>query len=140
MQKISTSGKGTPLAAEKPVIIGNIRMGYGHYRIAMAIASAARHLGYTPYWFDLSSFPETTGGKVISHLNGLYSLGSRISQKSALFNRFYWEPLNSEGFRKLDFNAVDQKVAELMTAIFAEMGLPKIVFVRAIIYPSSKVG
>ena len=123
MQKISTSGKGKPLAAENPVIIGNIRMGYGHYRIAMAIASAARHLGYTPYWFDLSSFPETTGGKVISHLNGLYSLGSRISQKSALFNRFYWEPLNSEGFRKLDFNAVDQKVAELMTTIFGD--LPK---------------
>ncbi|MFT6924716.1 MAG: UDP-N-acetylglucosamine:LPS N-acetylglucosamine transferase [Psychromonas sp.] len=123
MQKISTSSKGEPLKADKPIIIGNIRMGYGHYRIAMAIASAARHLGYTPYWFDLSSFPETTGGKVISHLNGLYSLGSRLSQKSALFNRFYWEPLNSQGFRKLDFNAVDQKVAELMTSIFGD--LPK---------------
>ena len=123
MRKITTSTKGQPFKADKPVIIGNIRMGYGHYRIAMAIASAARHLGYTPYWFDLSSFSETTGSKVINHLNGLYSLGSRISQKSALFNRFYWEPLNSEGFRKLDFNAVDQKVTELMTTIFTD--LPK---------------
>jgi len=123
MLKLTTGTKGNPLDAEKPIIIGNIRMGYGHYRIAMAIASAARHLGYTPYWFDLSSFKETTGGKVISHLNDLYSLGSRISQKSVLFNRFYWEPLNSEGFRKLDFNAADQKVAELMTSIFGD--LPK---------------
>jgi len=123
MLKLTTSTEGTPLNASKPMIIGNIRMGYGHYRIAMAIASAARYLGYTPYWFDHSSFKETTGSKVITHLNDLYSLGSRISQKSALFNHFYWEPLNSEGFRKLDFNAVDQKTAELMTSIFAD--LPK---------------
>lgn len=123
MLKLTTSRTGEPLVAHKAIIIGNIRMGYGHYRIAMAIASAALHLGYTPYWFDLSSFPDTTGGKVINHLNKLYSLGSRLSQKSTLFNRFYWEPLNSEGFRKLEFNAVDQKVAELMTPIFGD--LPK---------------
>jgi len=51
---------------------------------------------------------------VLEKLNGLYSFGSRLSQKSALFNRLYWEPLNSEGFRKLSYNAVDQKVSELM--------------------------
>ena len=31
---------------EKGIIVGNIRMGFGHYRISMAIASAARALGY----------------------------------------------------------------------------------------------
>jgi len=71
-----------------------------------------------PYWFDLNSYTETTGGKVINHLNSLYSMGSRWSQKYFLFNKFYWEPLNSEGFRKLSYNAMDQKVAELMTPIF----------------------
>ena len=123
MQKIIPSDSNCPLANNKAIIIGNIRMGYGHYRIAMAIASAARHLGYAPYWFDLTAFPETTGSKVINHLNKLYSFGSRISQKSKLFNHFYWEPLNSEGFRKLDFNAMDQKLTELMTPIFKD--LPK---------------
>ena len=50
----------------KPVIIGNIRMGFGHYRISMAMASAARSMGYTPLWLDLNSFPETTCTKIIS--------------------------------------------------------------------------
>lgn len=107
----------------KGILVGNIRMGYGHYRISMAIASAAHHLGYQPYWFDLNAYQETTGGKVIAHLNKLYSLGSRLSQKIPLFNKLYWEKLNSEGFRKLSYNAVDQKVAELMTPVYGN--LPK---------------
>jgi len=96
------------------LVIGTIRMGFGHYRISLAIASAARARGLTPYWFDLHSFQETTGGKIIAELNGLYSMGSRLSQRSALFNRLYWEPLNSEGFRKLTYNAGDQAIAELL--------------------------
>lgn len=111
-----------PLASlpEKPVIIGNIRMGFGHYRISMAMCSAARALGCTPLWLDLNSFPDTTGGKIINHSNELYSMGSRWSQKYKLFNRFVWEPMNSEGFRQLSYNACDQKNAELMTAVYGD--------------------
>lgn len=130
------TGKGTEtIDAEKGIIIGNIRMGFGHYRISMAIASAAHSMGYTPYWFDLHSYNETTGGKVIAHLNSLYSMGSRWSQKYSLFNKFYWEPLNSEGFKKLSYNAMDQKVAELMTPIYKE--LPKhMPFVATHVWPA----
>lgn len=106
---------------EKGIIVGNIRMGFGHYRISMAIASAANALGYNPYWLDLNSFKETTGGKIINHSNELYSLGSRLSQKSFLFNKFIWDPLNSEGFKKLSYNACDQKNAELMTSVFNQI-------------------
>ena len=81
---------------EKSIIIGNIRMGFGHCRISMAMASAARALGYTPLWLDLNSFPETTCTKIIAYQNDLYSLASRLSQKSKLFNKFFWEPLNYE--------------------------------------------
>jgi len=120
---------------EKSIIIGNIRMGFGHYRISMAIASAAFSMGYTPYWFDLHSFDQTTGGKVIKHLNELYSFGSRLSQKSKLFNRFYWEPLNSEGFKKLDYNAQDQEMAKLMVPIFHQ--LPKnIPYIATHVWPA----
>ncbi len=108
---------------EKPLIIGNIRMGFGHYRISMAMASCARHLGYTPLWFDLNSFKDTTCTKIISYQNDLYSMGSRLSQKISLFNKMYWEPLNSEGFRQLTYNAVDQASAELMVPVFND--LPK---------------
>lgn len=103
---------------EKGIIVGNIRMGFGHYRISMAMASAAKHLGYTPYWLDLNSFPETTCTKVISAQNDLYSLGSRLSGKSRLFNKLVWEPTNYEGFRALSYNSSDQKNAELMAPVY----------------------
>ena len=116
-----TGGDGAeaiPFDTEKGIIVGNIRMGFGHYRISMAMASAAHALGYTPYWMDLNSYPRTTCTKVISSQNDLYSMGSRLSQKSRLFNKKYWEPLNYEGFRQLTYNAGDQKNAELMAPVF----------------------
>ena len=102
---------------EKGIIVGNIRMGFGHYRISMAMASAAKALGYTPYWLDLNSFPETTCTKIIAEQNKLYSLGSRWS-KNPIFNKLVWEPVNYEGFRALSYNAVDQKNAELMAPVY----------------------
>lgn len=110
--------EGEPFDMEKGIIVGNIRMGFGHYRISMAMASAAHALGYTPYWMDLNSYAQTTCTKVISAQNDLYSMGSRISQKSRLFNKFVWEPMNYEGFRQLSYNASDQKNAELMATVF----------------------
>ncbi|MBQ9765009.1 MAG: hypothetical protein IJW18_02275 [Lachnospiraceae bacterium] len=109
------------LDTDKGIIVGNIRMGFGHYRISMAIASAANAMGYTPYWMDLNSYKHTTCTKVISAQNELYSLGSRLSGKSKLFNKFVWEPMNYEGFRKLSYNASDQKNAELMAPVFGNI-------------------
>ena len=83
-----------PFDREKGIIVGNIRMGFGHYRISMAMASAAHALGYRPYWMDLNSYADTTCTKVIGAQNDLYSMGSRISQKSKAFNKFFWEPMN----------------------------------------------
>lgn len=108
----------TKMDLEKGLIVGNIRMGFGHYRISMAIASAAHAMGYIPYWMDLNSYEQTTCTKLISGQNDLYSLGSRISQKSKAFNKFVWEPMNYEGFRQLSYNATDQKNAELMAPVF----------------------
>ena len=106
-----------PFDEKKGLIVGNIRMGFGHYRISMAMASCAKHLGYTPYWMDLNSYPHTTCTKVISAQNELYSLGSRLS-KNPVFNKLVWEPVNYEGFRALSYNAADQANAELMAPVF----------------------
>ena len=108
---------------DRTVFVGNIRMGFGHYRISMAMASCARALGYAPIWVDLNSFAESTCTKIISGQNELYSMGSRLSQKSKLFNKLYWEPLNSEGFRKLSYNCSDQASAEVMANLLKN--LPK---------------
>ena len=130
------SGKESNLSLnEKSIIIGNIRMGFGHYRISMALASAARSMGYDPYWFDLHSFRNAASGKIIAEQNKLYSFGSKLSQKDFIFNKYIWEPVNSELFRRLDYNSSDQKTAELMTAVFKE--LPKNVpFIAAHAWPS----
>ncbi|MEI7885166.1 MAG: hypothetical protein WCI30_07425 [Clostridia bacterium] len=135
IKNIVISTENAKIEASQGIIIGNIRMGFGHYRISMAIASAAHSMGYTPYWFDLHAYQETTGGKVIAYLNALYSMGSRWSQKYAIFNKLYWEPLNSEGFKKLSYNAMDQKVAELMIPVFQD--LPKdMPFIATHVWPA----
>ena len=103
--------------SENGIVVGNIRMGFGHYRISMALASAAHSMGYTPYWMDLNSYGETTCTKVIGAQNELYSLGSRLS-KNPIFNRLVWEPMNYEGFRALTYNSSDQKNAELMAPVY----------------------
>ena len=135
IQNIVTVKTNNSINQDNGIIIVNIRMGFGHYRISIAIASAAYSMGITPYWFDLHAYQETSGGKIIKHLNNLYSMGSRWSQKYPLFNKYYWEPLNSEGFRQLSYNAVDQKVSELMTPIFKQ--IPKTMpFVATHVWPA----
>lgn len=119
---------------KKGLIVGNIRMGFGHYRISIAMASAARALGYKPYWLDLASF-DATGSKMIRQQNDMYSLASRISQKSKLFNALVWEPLNSEGFKKISYNAKDQANSELLTPIFRN--IPKdIPYIATHVWPA----
>ena len=119
---------------DKALIVGNIRMGFGHYRISIAMASAAHALGYKPYWLDLASF-DATGSKMIRKQNDMYSLASRISQKSKLFNKIVWEPLNSEGFKKISYNAKDQANSELLVPIFRN--IPKdIPYIATHVWPS----
>ena len=119
---------------DKALIVGNIRMGFGHYRISIAMASCAKALGYHPYWLDLASF-DATGSKMIRKQNDMYSLASRISQKSKLFNKIVWEPLNRDGFKKITYNATDQKNSELLVPIFKN--IPKdIPYIATHVWPS----
>ena len=72
---------------------------------------------------------------MIRYQNDLYSKASRISQKSKLFNKFFWEPLNSEGFRQITYNSTDQKNAELLAPLYND--LPKdIPFIATHVWPS----
>ena len=119
---------------KKALIVGNIRMGFGHYRISIAMASAAKALGYKPYWLDLASF-DATGSKMIRHQNNMYSLCSRISQKSKLFNKLLWEPLNCEGFKKISYNAKDQRNSELLVPIFKNID-KDIPYIATHVWPS----
>ncbi|MBO4319904.1 MAG: hypothetical protein J5857_05490 [Treponema sp.] len=130
----NATGNSTATFEPNALIVGNIRMGFGHYRISIAMASCAHALGYKPYWLDLAGF-DATGSKMIREQNDMYSLASRISQKSRLFNHFVWEPLNSEGFKALSYNAKDQKNSELLVPLFNS--IPKdIPYIATHVWPS----
>ena len=94
LKDIVRDAPGDPVDPERGVIISTIRMGYGHYRIAMAGASAAAAMGYTPYWLDLLSVPGITSD-AINWWNTNYSKYSRLSQRSRLFNKYVWESITS---------------------------------------------
>lgn len=94
LKNIVRSEQGEPIGKEKAVICSTIRMGYGHYRIAMAGVSCARAMGFTPYWLDLLAIPGITTD-VIQRCNRNYSFFSRLSQRSRLFNKYVWEAVTT---------------------------------------------
>jgi hypothetical protein len=85
---------GDPVESGSGVVVGTVRMGFGHYRIAMAGASAARAMGFTPLWLDLLSIPGITSD-VINWWNTHYSRFSRLSQRSRFFNHKVWESVTT---------------------------------------------
>ncbi len=129
---------GQPFSAENAVIISTIRMGYGHYRIAMAGMSCARAMGFTPYWLDLLAIPGITSD-VINWCNTWYSRFSRISQSSALFNKYIWESVTTGDktlpglwqilnawvvgwpWRFLKTNVKDYKMSELFRNLYSAL-------------------
>ena len=112
---------GEAIDAARGIVIGTIRMGYGHYRIGMAVASAANAMGRIPYWFDLLSFA-SPGAEMIRDLDYWYSLGSRLSQKSKLFNKLVWDPLMGSAYRRLEKNYPIREVCTVFADVYR--GLP----------------
>lgn len=94
IENIVRGSHGRPIEYEDAIVCATVRMGFGHYRIAMAGASAAAAMGLTPYWLDLLAVPGITS-EVINWWNTGYSRMSRRSQRSRLFNRYVWEPVTS---------------------------------------------
>lgn len=99
------------------LVLGTIRMGFGHYRMALAIASAANARGLVPYWLDLLRFKDSAAAGIIRELEGLYRIGSRLSQKYPLFNNLIWERITEEEARPLSNTVRDMALAEIFSQI-----------------------
>lgn len=117
VDKNKTHEKTVPINPNKAVIIGTIRMGFGHWRMAIAMASAAHHLGYTPYLLDLMSFDGSTAQKSIRFLQYWYDVFSRISQKSKWFNKNIWERATSISNKNLSSCVTQRTLSQLFTPI-----------------------
>ena len=94
LKNIIRGDAGEALDKENGLICSTIRMGFGHYRIAMSAVSAAKAMGFNPYWLDLLAIPGITTD-VIKWCNDNYSRGSRMSQRSRFFNKHIWEATTS---------------------------------------------
>ncbi|MBC8509359.1 MAG: hypothetical protein H8D34_31300 [Chloroflexi bacterium] len=105
LKDIKRHDRGEPIEKEGSVVISTIRMGFGHYRIAMAGASAAKAMGFTPLWLDLLAIPGITT-EVINWCNTWYSRFSRLSQRSELFNKHVWESLTTGNWTLPGLNAL----------------------------------
>jgi hypothetical protein len=102
---------------EKGIVIGTIRMGFGHYRISLAMASAARSMGLTPYWLDYMAFPGSTPSQAIKSLEGMYNWASRLSQQFKLFNKLVWERITSDMAQKLSYTPRDRELSRLFAPL-----------------------
>ena len=135
LRDIVRSDLGENIEPENAVICSTIRMGFGHYRIAMAGVSCARAMGFQPYWLDLLANPGITTD-VINRCNTNYSYWSRMSQRSKLFNKYVWEAVTTGEptlpglsaflntwipgwpWRFLKTNVKDYKMSELFKNLF----------------------
>ena len=129
---------GEPIQKENSVVVSTIRMGFGHYRIAMAGVSCARAMGFQPYWLDLLSIPGVPTD-VINWCNFNYSRFSRLSQRNSLFNKYIWECLTTGDktlpilwdllnswiitwpWRFLKTNVKDYKMSETFSNLYAAL-------------------
>ena len=96
-------------------------MGFGHWRIAIALASAAHSMGIRAYLLDLMSFSGTPIEKSIKFLEGAYNSFSRFSQKSKAFNALIWEPITSGMNAHLDAAIQNREVSKLFKAAFEKI-------------------
>jgi len=120
VKDIYSGASGEPIDTARGIIIGNIRMGYGHYRIAMSVASTAQAMGLVPYWFDLLGF-DSPGARLIKDLDYWYSFGSKLSQKSDLFNRFVWDPLFGKAYKRAEKNYDFVELSRLFTDVYQDL-------------------
>ncbi|MBM3125667.1 MAG: hypothetical protein FJZ87_11460 [Chloroflexi bacterium] len=138
LKNIVRDGNGKPLDKSNGVVVSTIRMGFGHYRIAMAGVSAAKAMGFTPYWLDLLGIPGITTD-VINRSNTNYSWFSRLSQRNAWFNEHVWEAVTTGEptlsfvqfilnnyivgwpWRFIKTNIKDYKMSELFRNLYASL-------------------
>lgn len=84
------------MGSKKPLVVGTIRMGFGHHRIAYSTVSWGVHDGDETVFHDLLAV-DSNEAKLIEHADKLYSKGSRIaSELGGPFEKL-WGSLTKSG-------------------------------------------
>jgi len=83
-------------AQEKPVVVGTIRMGFGHHRIAYSASSWALGEGSQTIFHDLLAI-ESPEANLIKEADALYSKGSRLASELGGVVEKIWGSLTKSG-------------------------------------------
>lgn len=89
----------TPLKITDPknsVIVGSIRMGFGHHRIAQSASTWGVGLGIDTYFHDLLSITSHEADLIVG-MDGLYSKGSRLAASMGGFVEKAWGKATMSG-------------------------------------------
>lgn len=89
------------LKGHKSVIVGSVRMGYGHHRIAYSALTWALELGMEPYLLDILA-PDCVEAEVVRNMDHTYSKMSRIAAQMGGFVDHMWGKMMLQG----DINAL----------------------------------
>jgi len=104
----------------KPVIVGTVRMGFGHHRIAYSAVTWALEMGAQPYLIDILAIDSPEAVRV-AEMDKAYSKFSRItSNLGGLADAIWTRMLLQGGVNSLRFSC---KLAEQLRPLMA--GLPK---------------
>jgi hypothetical protein len=74
LEQVQRSGK-------TPIIVGTIRMGFGHHRIAYSVCSWTLSQGYTTIFHDLLNIVPSAESALIQDTDALYSKFSRMASE-----------------------------------------------------------
>ncbi|CAK9070141.1 CBL-interacting protein kinase 28, partial [Durusdinium trenchii] len=105
------------LSSSKSVIVGSVRMGYGHHRIAYSALTWALELGGKPFLLDILS-PDCVEAAVVRNMDKQYSRMSRIASNLGGVIDAMWGKMMLQG----DANALrcclalSQKIRGIMAA------------------------
>eukprot|EP00929_Paragymnodinium_shiwhaense_P069163 TRINITY_DN34891_c0_g1_i1.p1 TRINITY_DN34891_c0_g1~~TRINITY_DN34891_c0_g1_i1.p1 ORF type:complete len:527 (-),score=139.40 TRINITY_DN34891_c0_g1_i1:114-1694(-) len=107
------------LAGSKKVIVGSVRMGYGHHRLAYSALTWAKELGAEPYLLDMLS-PDCMEAEMVRNMDHWYSKFSRMAANAGGCIDDLWGQMMLQG----DLNAlrICVKMSERIRAVLA--GLP----------------
>ncbi len=78
------------------LIVGSVRMGYGHHRMAGSVSSWAVERGVTPYLHDLLAI-ESVESKLIRESDDLYSFLSRLASEWGGPVEWLWGMVTTNG-------------------------------------------
>ncbi|MCB1190988.1 MAG: hypothetical protein H7A23_18925 [Leptospiraceae bacterium] len=78
------------------LVIGTIRMGYGHHRMAASLYTWAIHKGLKPYLHDLLAI-ESNEAKAIKGIEGVYNFFSKMASEYGGVIEWFWGQMTSKG-------------------------------------------